>query len=121
MLRFPPKNRPLTSYATILIFGRHVSISSPPLGRNTAERVGDIWGGLQIENKIEQTEGVTMENVHQDLMYDAIARMKFGMTVKEAQSKGICIKCRRIVTFEDRQYEALALCPDCSIITGKQA
>jgi len=56
-----------------------------------------------------------METVQQpDLMYDAIARMKFGMTVNEAQSKGICIKCKRMVSFEDPQYEALATCPDCS-------
>jgi len=33
------------------------------------------------------------------------------MTVKEAQSRGICIKCRRMVSFEAPQYVALALMP----------
>lgn len=56
-----------------------------------------------------------METVQQDLMYDAIARIKFGMTVDEAKRKGICIKCRRLVLFEDNQYVNLALCPDCLI------
>ena len=54
-----------------------------------------------------------METAPKDLMYDAIARIRFGMTVDEAKRKGICIKCRRMVLFEDNQYVNLALCPDC--------
>jgi len=60
-----------------------------------------------------------METVQQDLMYDAIARMKFGMTVNEAKSKGICIKCRQMASFKDPQYETLAICTDCSAKTSE--
>lgn len=55
-----------------------------------------------------------MEIVQLDLMYDNIAKLKFGMTVTEAKSKSLCIKCKRIILFPDNEYENWALCPDCS-------
>jgi len=55
-----------------------------------------------------------MGNVQLDLMYDAVARMKYGMTVTEAKGKGICIKCKQEVSLLDSEYENFALCPDCS-------
>lgn len=55
-----------------------------------------------------------MGNVQHDLMYDAIARMKYGMTVAEAKDKSICIKCKAVVSFMNDDYESLAFCRDCS-------
>ena len=57
-----------------------------------------------------------MKGVKQDLMYyDAIAIMKYGMTVTEAKKKGVCIECRRIVQFVDRDYDNFALCRECKV------
>lgn len=49
-----------------------------------------------------QSNEVNMETVQQDLMYDAIARIKFGMTVEEARREGICIKCRWMVASKEQ-------------------
>lgn len=54
-----------------------------------------------------------MTGAQQDLMYEAISTMKFGMTVTEAKKKSICIKCKQMVLFLGREYENFALCPDC--------
>uniref|UniRef100_C6E589 Uncharacterized protein n=1 Tax=Geobacter sp. (strain M21) TaxID=443144 RepID=C6E589_GEOSM len=59
-----------------------------------------------------------MKSVQQDVMYDVIAQMKFGMTVAEAGIKGICINCKRVVSFKDSTYEQFAFCSDCLVRTN---
>ncbi|GFO63627.1 hypothetical protein GMPD_15460 [Geomonas paludis] len=56
--------------------------------------------------------------MERDPMYEAISRMKFGMTVTEARKKKICIKCRETVDSLLEEYEIHALCSDCSKKAG---
>ena len=59
-----------------------------------------------------------MSSNTRDLMADAIARMRFGMTTTEAREQGICMKCKQPVRAVEhlviRHYQDSALCESCS-------
>lgn len=57
-----------------------------------------------------------MSSNTRDLMADAIAKMRFGMTTTEAREQGVCVKCKQPVleSLLITHYQTSALCESCS-------